>query len=389
MHIEKRVHAVSRWARGTAALVASLAAIVVLQGFAAAAPAAPATVGTLNATGTAGSCSGSAKLVPSPLSSELLSVSSSANDAWAVGYLKHTATTLHWNGSTWTSVGNPSPTPSILWGVSELSPSNVWAVGNIGSRVTLAEYWNGATWAIVRTPKESRPTFFSVSTVSPTSAWAVGYAYDSGAAGGGYIPLAEQWNGIAWKASPIGLTGYLNGVVEINPDDVWAVGEQTTGAAGGSYTSSPLILNWNGLTWQQYAGADSVALLRGVSAAGANNVWVVGDDNGGVTEHWDGVSWSVVANATPPLGSLRGVATISPTDAWAVGDYSPGPGDVLDTVVEHWNGVSWQLIPSHSAPSKTNYLFSVTGSATGSYIWSVGSVSTSKHTVAVIERTCS
>jgi hypothetical protein len=242
----------------------------------------------------------------------------------------------------------------------------------------------------VPTPKEPRSTLFSVSTVSTTSAWAVGYAYDASAAGGGYIPLVEQWNGIAWKVSPISGTGYFNGVVEINADDVWAVGQQTTGAPGGSYTSSPLILNWNGLTWQQYTSPESVALLRGVSASGANDVWAVGDDTtGGLTEHWNGVSWSAVSNPTPSsAGSLRGIATVSPTDAWAVGDDSPGPGDVLDTVVEHWNGATWQLIPSHSAASKTNYLFSVTASATGSNIWSVGSASGSRSTVAVIERTC-
>jgi photosystem II stability/assembly factor-like uncharacterized protein len=265
----------------------------------------------------------------------------------------------------------------------------VWAVGNIASRKTLAEYWNGASWAIVPMPKEPRPTLSSVSTISTTSAWAVGYAYESSDAGGGYIPLAEHWNGIAWTASPIDLTGYFTGVVEVNANDVWAVGEQTSGTPGGSYTSSPLILNWDGSTWQQYASPDSLALLRGVSADSSTDVWVVGDANGGLTEHWDGTSWAVVPNTTPASGSLRGIVTISPTDAWAVGDYPTGPGGVLDTVVEYWNGVTWRLIPSHSAPSETNYLYSVTGTATGDYIWSVGSASTSKRTVAVIERTCS
>jgi hypothetical protein len=41
---------------------------------------------------------------------------------------------------------------------------------------------------------------------------------------------------------------------------------------------------------------------------------------------------------------LKGVVALSPTDAYAVGDYTPGDSNVRQPFVERWNGVSWQVV---------------------------------------------
>jgi hypothetical protein len=44
--------------------------------------------------------------------------------------------------------------------------------------------------------------------------------------------------------------------------------------------------------------------------------------------------------------SLRGVAALSPADAWAVGVANSGPSGQQNTVVEHWDGTRWTVVGS-------------------------------------------
>ena len=59
------------------------------------------------------------------------------NDAWAVG---GGGTTLHWNGTVWSSV--PSGTTETLYGVWGSGPNDVWAVTSAGDlwRLFLGRY---------------------------------------------------------------------------------------------------------------------------------------------------------------------------------------------------------------------------------------------------------
>ena len=93
------------------------------------------------------------------VSSSLMAVSaSSPTDAWAVGFSilgRHDDGTLmeHWNGTAW-SVNTSSVVTgfsAMLTSVVDLSPSNVWAVGQ-GATGTLLEHWNGTAWSIVTVP---------------------------------------------------------------------------------------------------------------------------------------------------------------------------------------------------------------------------------------------
>jgi hypothetical protein len=337
-------------------------------------------------------CGTAFRTVAAPAANELLGAAAiSDSEAWAVGYNKKLAVTEHWNGTTWTSVPNPAFTHSVtLWGVSELSADDVWAVGDTRGGAVVIEQWLGSAWSVIASPKLlGSSVLLSVTAVSAGSAWAAGYEYVAGAPGGGYVPLLEHWNGTSWTVSAVATTGTLSGITEINPTDVWAVGQATVGSAGGSFTTGALILHWNGSGWTRFASPDADALLRSVSAGSSTDVWAVGDGvTSALTEHWDGSTWTIVPNPGPAYSSLRSVVAGSPTDAWAAGDYSPGPGSVRDTLVEHWNGASWAVVRSASAAGRTNYLNAIAGAASGTDVWAVGSSDTSSSSRGTTERAC-
>jgi hypothetical protein len=94
-----------------------------------------------------------------------------------------------------------------------------------------------------------------------------------------------------------------------------------------------------------------------------------------------------VPTASTASSSLRGVVALSPTSAWAVGDYSPGPGITRNTLAEFWNGISWTVVSSQSVASATNYLFSVAARASGTRVWAVGDSGTST-TQGLVESAC-
>ena len=74
--------------------------------------------------------------------------------------------------------------------------------------------------------------------------------------------------------------------------------------------------------------------------------------------------------ANTPEGTLEGIAALSPTDAWIVGEYG------AETFVEHWDGASWSIVPSPNADESTgalNSLYAVARVPGTRTLWAVGS----------------
>jgi hypothetical protein len=95
----------------------------------------------------------------------------------------------------------PSGTPEQLASVAVISKANAWIVGTVGSRV-LVLHWNGRKWAPVRAPIPAGATsagLQGVSAVSPSIVWAVGQASFPDA----LKPLIERWNGTRWKLQSV------------------------------------------------------------------------------------------------------------------------------------------------------------------------------------------
>src|SRR5205814_7682090 len=136
--------------------------------------------------------------------------------------------------------------------------------------------------------------------------------------------------GLAWRVVPSpnqGNNDILNGVAAVAANDIWAVGQTD----GGSLTE-----HWNGTSWSVVPSPGGP--FNGVAAISANDVWAVGTYSGDpLTEHWNGSTWSIVASPTIS-GTLYGVAAISANDVWAVGSYSSGTRTV------HCDGSSWTRV---------------------------------------------
>jgi hypothetical protein len=117
---------------------------------------------------------------------------------------------------------------------------------------------------------------------------------------------------------------------------------------------------------------DSSAELRGIAAVSATDVWAVGDYlTGGryqtLIEHWDGAAWAVVPSPNAATGAswLNAVAAVSATDVWAVGWAADG------MLIAHWDGVSWARVPGPGVASSVASLAALAVLAPDN-IWAVG-----------------
>jgi hypothetical protein len=325
---------------------------------------------------------------PSPESNRLLGVTAlAANNVWAVGDFNAAGGNgqvliLKWNGASWEQVPGDNTGPSGLGfslnAVSAINGTDIWSVGS--NSHSLAEHWNGTEWRIVSSPNTGigDNILNAVSSSASSDVWEVGY-YTFGIE---KRTLIEHWNGADWSIVLSPNTNkrlnQLNGVAVISASDVWAVGNASSGNA---LDQTTLILHWNGTGWSiipsPSPGTEGLNTLYAVAANSADDVWAVGSlTNSGefaqtLVEHWDGTSWSVIPSTNMPgtNNELYGVVALGPNNVWAVG-YWGNAASGFSTLIEHWNGSTWSVVASPN-PQGDNFLQAV--SATGqSDIWAVG-----------------
>lgn len=258
------------------------------------------------------------------------------------------------NGTAWTLVPSPNKQSSVnpssyLTAVTGSSSTDVWAAGDWAGGTwpnngggTLIEHWNGNSWRIVPSPSPSTHQQYSVLTgiaeISPSDVWVVGYTQRSIAPYD--IPLIEHYNGTTWSmvSSPYIATSNTNellGVTAISSNDVWAVGYANQNSRG--QNGQGLIQHWDGVRWSLVNSpiAGYATDLYAVSATSSSDVWTVGyiwspTLVSPITEHWDGTRWTVVTPPDPSKAAeLFGSAVVSGT-VWAVGAYSATSGNSLN-----------------------------------------------------------
>ena len=237
-------------------------------------------------------------------------------------------------------------------------------------------------WGVEPSPSvHGRNVLNGVAATSAKNAWAVG-SY------GLSRTLIEHRNGRGWRVQPSpspSSWSELLGVAAISSANAWAVGDRNLNA------SRTLVEHWNGRAWKvqaspnpgqgrsKYGGGLNNELL-GVAAVSSTNAWAVGDRENGdanprtLVEHWNGRAWKV--QPSPNLGGpgienwLSGVAATSPTNAWAVGatyNERTGTGRAL---IEHWDGKVWEVQPGASLSSDAGLVDLAATSATNA--WAVG-----------------
>src|SRR5580700_5228845 len=149
--------------------------------------------------------------------------------------------------------------------------------------------------------------------------------------GAGSAFAVGGWTVVA--APPTGQNATLTGVATVSDSDAWAIGFHN-GAAFTNVGAKALIDNWNGTAWSPVTvptTPGNTALLLGVSASSTTDAWAVGRTQVNKSSfeplalHWNGAAWSVSPGFAGAISiisgaSAVGVADISPTDAYAIGN---------------------------------------------------------------------
>jgi hypothetical protein len=282
-------------------------------------------------------------------SADLYAVSSSgANDAWAVGYYRIQRYTfyplaLQWNGSAWSvsaSATSALPGDTVLQGVTDISPTDVYAFGN-NSPAASGELgqWNGTSWSRVTYPLPTSTgydtTLNAISADSPSDVWIIGEYLDQIGSVLRWETFSDHWNGTSWSVVPMPLVSsgsdnldvyQINAMDVISSTNIWAVGGSGDNASPyGGTPSQTLIEHWNGSAWKLVSSPSpgTNGDLTGVTESGTSNVWAAGlDTPSGATQpqtltmNWNGTQWTTVAS--PNQGSPSVLSDVSTTPGAAI-----------------------------------------------------------------------
>jgi hypothetical protein len=167
----------------------------------------------------------------------------------------------------------------------------------------------------------------------------------------------------------------LNGVSADGPSDAWTIGYHQNPSVQG-----PIVERWNGAKWSVISVPAAVkGMLSGVAAVSPTNVWMVG--NTGYTcstgrctliLHWDGSKLRVVRS--PPVpgsdSTLTAVAA-NGSAVWAVGSYFDTARNIYRTLTESFDGASWHVVPSPNVNAINDGLVGVTV-VSSTVVWAVG-----------------
>jgi hypothetical protein len=233
---------------------------------------------------------------------------------------------------------------------------------------------DGRQWVVTQTvdPSDQANYLSDLKAFGGSDLWAVGAWYRQDLSTPG--TLTEHWNGASWKRvkSPNVTDGYneLYGVDGAAPNDVWAVGFHNISAYGSERT---MALHWNGLRWSVADTPNlgsNANLLRGVAVISPDDAWAVGygDDAGGfrgkaIALHWNGSVWSTANPSQPGRGAgLASVTALASNDVWAVGSDGRAP------LAEHYDGSVWSVVPT---PAIEGSLYTVEAIAPDD-VWAAG-----------------
>ena len=241
-------------------------------------------------------------------------------------------------------------------------------------------------WTVVAAPPTgANATLTSVATVSDSDAWAVGYRNGNAFTNVGAKVLIDNWNGTAWTqvatpATPQN-TALLNAVSASSATDAWAVGRTQNNKS----SFEALALQWNGTAWSvspSFTGALS-AYAVGVADISPTDAYAIGNNSSiprGHLAHWNGTTWSSVTVPLPPNAptntTLNAISADGPNDVWAVGTYLNSVTEQFDNFSIHFNGTAWAVGP---APAAGN-LYALKANSPAD-VWAVGGSASSNGTL--------
>jgi hypothetical protein len=277
-----------------------------------------------------------------------------------------TAASTGWQIAFQAHYGTPSSS-NVLLGMAALNAADAWAVGGseVGGSagVPVAEQWNGKSWRASPLPSGLAGELIAVSAPGATDVWAASFL-------NGYV---LHWNGTAWSVAknwtqgPHPQNGEITGVTAFSPADVWVFG--SSGAFAG-------IGTWHliGSTWHKVTGAAGAILLA--SALSPADMWAITGQNEpqDTIAHYNGSTWRPVTS--PALAGLQfhSVLALSDSDIWATALVA-GKGGGTPALV-HFDGTQWSALPV-TVPKPVILLGAVASDGRGG-LWIQGESSSSR-----------
>jgi hypothetical protein len=270
---------------------------------------------------------------------------------------------------------SPGTKNTMLNGVAVTAGCTAWAVGSFsdgGPAQVLIEWFDGHRWVIQPTPARAGQ-LSDVAAISPDDAFAVGFSDQR--------PLILHWDGQSWQKMATGIRqkhSPLGGVAMISPTDAWAVGT-TPDRAGRTKT---VIVHWDGKQWLKVPSPNGdhqqINVLNSVTAISAKDAWAVGLSEGQTEEslilHWNGRSWKRVKDAPMPGAdsSLDAVTALSASDVWAVGNsHTKHPGS-FQPFIERWTGIGWRRFAAPAPAGNAGINMTGVAAASPDQAWAVG-----------------
>lgn len=302
-------------------------------------------------------------------------------DAWAVGYQDNSygrlptqpAALMHWDGSAWTERLLPGEFDMPV-AISATAPSDVWAVGQDENLVPYAAHWDGTAWRGQAEPGQGRFNDVAARTGRPL-------VVGSRRAGGA---LVMEWDGqrfteVSVPGSDAWPGGSLLSVATVPGGAAFAVGEWNVDNAG---YPEPMIVQRTGGGWQ-VAALPKVreARLTGVYARSATEAWAVGTIAYDTTRpkplimHWDGVSWQQV---TAPIdaATLASVGGDAAGNLWVSGGHAVEPYGVSypGSLFLRYQAKKWTVAHGPKVGANDPYLSAVENIPGTRAFWGVGTV---------------
>jgi hypothetical protein len=262
---------------------------------------------------------------------------------------------------------SPGAQVNVLAGVSCPAAGRCMAVGYYrlsGGQQALAEQWDGTSWHVLAVPHAGRLNAVACATAG--SCEAVGSFRPSP-----LLPeqaFAVSWNGSSWQNQPTpGLGGMIHsnlaGIACAAAGSCLAVGVDDKGPHA---TPRPLAEAWNGTAWRLLSAPapGSISELSAISCPRPASCIAVGSylhsPSFGVLASparplavsWNGKAWTTLRPLMPAghfNGHLGAVSCATRSRCIAVGRSAAAAGHVA-ALAQAWNGTVWRLqhIPSSS-----------------------------------------
>ncbi len=253
--------------------------------------------------------------------------------------------------------------PGWITAASATSPTNMWAVTNLGT----VYQWDatGSTWAVAPGGNWALGTRFTgITALSPTDVWVFG-------TNGTRYPGAGTWQWSGPSSGWTDVTGAASAVYQASAasaSDIWGI--------GGTHGSNSTLLHYGGSSWRRVRPA-ALAGFRytHVLAFGGKNVWLAGSVGGSPRlAHYNGRSWTSLP--MPGSTAATGVCRDGHGGIFVVANSGDGTSIVRDRSASG----TWRTTSVSKSPA--NEVLACALDARSGAVWGAGKAAAPKASAA-------